>query len=381
MFRLLVFILFVPSAFSFSIHLLPPGEFSKAPAEELPPRMNAGELTVEDFEDDQLVEGLRATLSPSTNPATAPNAWDGKVGSKEVDGALFEFAHPGVRFFGVGIADNDGGGETLSINGGWYINLNSFPNHKANGQGKAYYLVVIAGENDPDLRTVSIANGFTIVFDHLVFGRGATKQIPAQPERRLPVVSLGPGDWRIRDMAERIQQQQRSFEPNPTLQAPRREGELIVNGGFDQIGTENGDGLHGVFGETMFAQGSTRLKGWTIVDAVVGLRDNPSSPAGIPILELGPRDEPGSISQRIKTEPGKEYELSFLVAGGRNNQLSASVAGKKETIECPEASNFKRVKIPFRATGAETEILLSGIGNQGFGPMIDDVSVVPVKSE
>lgn len=373
--------LFAPAAFAYSVHLFPASEFSGTPAEELSEKMNVSGLVIEDFEDNQLAEGLRSTLTQSTNPDPAPNAWDGQTGSTEVNAGLFEFALPGVRFFGVGLGDNDGGSEALSINGGWSINLNSFPNHQANGQGKAYYLVVVAGENDPDVRTISIANGYTMVFDHLVFGRSAVTQPPPGETSGFRVVSLGPTGSRVQRMAERIQQQQRQSQSDATPAATRREGELIVNGGFDQIDQANDDGLRGQFGEAMFAPGSTRLTGWSILNAVVGLRDNPPSPAGGPIIELGPRDEAGAISQRVKTEPGKEYELSFLAAGGRNHQIKAVVAGKEQNVDCPDPGNFKRVKIPFRATSAETEVSIAGVGNEGFGPMIDDVSVLPVKSE
>ena len=58
-----------------------------------------------------------------------------------------------------------------------------------------------------------------------------------------------------------------------------------------------------------------------------------------------------------------------------------TVAGKGQTIQCPERSKFERVKIAFRALSSETEVVISGIGNEGFGPMIDDVSLVPLETK
>jgi hypothetical protein len=120
-------LLFSPSLFAYSIYLYPVAEFSRAPVEELPTKLNIARasLTVEDFEDTHLDPGLRTTLTPGLSSDPHPGAWDGKLASAERNSALFEMDSPGVRLFGVGIGDNDGGGETLSINGGWHVRLGS----------------------------------------------------------------------------------------------------------------------------------------------------------------------------------------------------------------------------------------------------------------
>jgi hypothetical protein len=144
----------------------------------------------------------------------------------------------------------------------------------------------------------------------------------------------------------------------------------IVNGEFD---AETWRDENGVFGEAMFSPGSERMPGWAVTGGPVCLRKNPPSPAGGFVLELGPRDEPGTVSQTIRTEPGKAFELTFLACAGRNDAIEVRVADVDRTIHCER--RFERVSIPFKAAGSETTIRISGAGNEGFGPMIDDVQV------
>lgn len=144
----------------------------------------------------------------------------------------------------------------------------------------------------------------------------------------------------------------------------------IINGGFDEKMSRDSSGQ---FGEAMFEPGSERLPGWSVAGGPVGLRDNPRSPAGGSILELAPRHSPGTISQKVRTESGKDYTLTFLACAGRNDQIKVRVANLERSIHCPR--QFERVSIPFKAESAETLISLSGVGDGGFGPMIDDVQL------
>jgi hypothetical protein len=176
-------------------------------------------------------------------------------------------------------------------------------------------------------------------------------------------------------MAERVRRQQSGVVP-----AAGTSNELVVNGGFEEMGPDIDEALRGQFGEFMFAPGSTGLIGWTIRDAVVGLREHPPSPAGGRVMELAPRDPPGTISQRIKTEPGKAYELKFYTCSGRaahsfNRRLNVRVGDEDQTIDCAIGSDYRQVTIPFSANSAETELVISGLGSEGFGPVIDGVSV------
>ena len=125
----------------------------------------------------------------------------------------------------------------------------------------------------------------------------------------------------------------------------------------------------------MFSPGSQRLKGWTVSDGLVGLRFDFKSPAGGPVLELGPRDTPGTVTQEIHTAARQRYILSFYACGPRGNrQIRVQAGDLDRTIECASAA-YERVELPFRATSPVTEISIGGIGQSGFGPMIDDVRV------
>lgn len=151
----------------------------------------------------------------------------------------------------------------------------------------------------------------------------------------------------------------------------------IVNGGFEQH-AEDGAGERGLFGEPMFSPGSELLPGWSVSGGFVGLRDNPASPAGGQVLELGPRQPPGTVTQEIRTEPGRIYELSFYTCGGRpgaNRALRVTAGDLDERVDCPGGSEYKRVQLTFRAGSPVTTISITGIGHSGFGPMIDDVRV------
>jgi hypothetical protein len=165
--------------------------------------------------------------------------------------------------------------------------------------------------------------------------------------------------------------------PNPSL-IPPRDGPAvaIVNGGFDNAPTDGDE--TGAFGETMFSPGSQRLPGWTVSDGLVGLRHNIRSPAGGAVLELGPRDTPGAVTQEIPTAPGRQYILSFYACSGRpggNRELKIQAGDSEKSIECLPGGNYERVEFPFRAISRATRISIGAIGQAGFGPMIDDVRV------
>ena len=165
--------------------------------------------------------------------------------------------------------------------------------------------------------------------------------------------------------------------PNPSAIPPRGGPAVnIVNGGFDNAPTE-GDEI-GTFGETMFSAGSQRLPGWTVSSGLVGLRNNIRSPAGGAVLELGPRDTPGTIAQEIQTAPGRQYILSLYACSGRpggNHEIKIQAGDSERTVECPSGGTYERVELPFRATSQVTRISIGAIGQSGFGPMIDDVRV------
>ena len=125
-------------------------------------------LIVEGFEREKLVEGLTVTLTRRDGDGDLLNVCDGSKASEIVDQAEFKISLPNVRLFGIGLGDNDGGTEQISINGGPPIKLQSLPNFVTDGQKRAYYLLIEAGPGDEYIRSVAFSNAFTIACDHLI---------------------------------------------------------------------------------------------------------------------------------------------------------------------------------------------------------------------
>ena len=170
-FCLLVFVafLFKFEARGFEIKVFPASEVYDRDLEFMHERLGirGQALKVEDFEDEELESWLQTNLKTTND--TPWYVWAGKRASALSDSAAFQIRLPGIRYFGVGLSDNDGSGtEQISINGGTAVELKRFQGHEANGSGRALYVLVKAQPNDPDIRSVVIDQGFTISFDHLV---------------------------------------------------------------------------------------------------------------------------------------------------------------------------------------------------------------------
>ena len=123
-------------------------------------------LIVEGFESETLVEGLTVDLIRRDD--TPENVWDGKKAGEIADKAEFKISLPNVRLFGIGLGDNDGGSERISVNGGPPIELRRLPNFVTDGQQRAYYLVIEAAPGDEYIRSVAFSNGLTLICDHLI---------------------------------------------------------------------------------------------------------------------------------------------------------------------------------------------------------------------
>lgn len=93
----------------------------------------------------------------------------------------------------------------------------------------------------------------------------------------------------------------------------------------------------------------------------------------------------GTIFQTLITEPGKIYELSFLVNSVPNNQEvltglnvfwdNMQVA---PTLFSSEPLNYSSFAFTLTAESETTELRFQSINGDGFGPLLDDVSVVEV---
>jgi len=129
--------------------------------------LDEGNLIVEDFEDEELIEGLTTNLKGGfPNGSTT---WDGMKCSTHESEGQFKLSLPDVRLFGIGLGDNDMvGTEQLSINGGPPIDLKNLPNYAQDSSTRAFYLIVRAESGDADIENVAITKGLSIGFDHLV---------------------------------------------------------------------------------------------------------------------------------------------------------------------------------------------------------------------
>lgn len=125
-----------------------------------------GIVAIEDFEDTVLVPGLTANLG--TYGSALPNhAWDGLTASAWGN-ALFTVSLAGIRQFGIGISDNDGGGQTVTVNSHFTLDLSTVPGYRADSSGRATYVLIHAEAGDADITRIAIDGSLTPLFDHLV---------------------------------------------------------------------------------------------------------------------------------------------------------------------------------------------------------------------
>ncbi len=136
------------------------------------------------------------------------------------------------------------------------------------------------------------------------------------------------------------------------------------------------------------SSGATTITGWTVggVGGVDWL-DKPSHNAfGNMSLDLSGLGGDGSISTSIPTSIGTEYHISFGAYGGAFNQGGLLTAGTlNQPFIAPGTSNtttavFTNYGFDFTATASTTTITFQSVTSDGFGPIIDNVSVVPEPS-
>jgi HEAT repeat protein len=124
-------------------------------------------MKVEEFEDKEVESWLVTNLKPGADD-TKDSAWAGSRASAMSNSGEFEIRLPRIRVFGVGLGDNDGGTEQISINGNATVELRRFPGHEINGSARAYYVLVLAQPNDPDILSVVFSHCITVNFDHVI---------------------------------------------------------------------------------------------------------------------------------------------------------------------------------------------------------------------
>lgn len=519
---------------------------------------NLEDLIVEDFEDRELIDGLETNVSggasadgDDTGRERNPSAWDGlRASSAGPELTRFNISIPDVETFAIGVGDNDGDSEVLSINQGPGIPLGYLPNYASNGFGVAYFLVIEADEDDAPITDVQLADGMTLEFDHLVLERAAgapswtpgaanggvslmsaggerfvgrqfdgyhvdriqsvpeleasqpswiylyhterrsfvlqgevklggmyqdmlhpedfpdgfslfirewdglrryqldsrkvlvkRRLLDGEPELFMNTISEWPapelGVWipfRVRVAQETIEYRFGDYEcviegpldidgankiasvPGTRLrnlklklldspresadssvveldpiersndelfvgEAPGGAENLVHNGDFESFAIRDETG---VFGEPMWSPTATGLTHWEISNGMVGLQQS-ENPTPNYALELGPRNEPGSVAQVLRTRPGVRYEVRFRACSGRsfqaNNEGRIRVGSVDETFDCSIGDVFELKKFQFEADSSQTRLELSAIGNLGFGPLIDDVTVVEMTDD
>ena len=123
----------LPRCGAFQVTLLPASQVYDPDTAAMDQRLgfSGGDLLREDFEHEALIPEIKSDLKGrwTGESENGPNTWDGQwASSPSDDAATFTIQIPAIRRFGIGIGDNDfGGNEELSINGGAPIQLNGLP--------------------------------------------------------------------------------------------------------------------------------------------------------------------------------------------------------------------------------------------------------------
>ena len=164
--------------------------------------------------------------------------------------------------------------------------------------------------------------------------------------------------------------------------------ELLVNGGFDDIGAGVPEGWGGL---TYYSGGPVTLPGWTVEAGSVDLTDTNSAwgPAasGQYSLDINGWSQ-GTIAQSFGTVLGRLYTVSFAFSRNPANApftATANVSAGGADLDVTALGDgpfgglsnmaWERASFTFNGTGeTETIRLASGIGGNA-GVFFDDVSV------
>jgi Protein of unknown function (DUF642) len=148
------------------------------------------------------------------------------------------------------------------------------------------------------------------------------------------------------------------------------------------------------FNYMRLATTSTSIMGWTVggVDGVDWMTSpsNAAQNGSFSVDLAGPsfvnRQSVGSISTVIPTLIGIQYILSFYAYGGDETLIGNVMAGNlaqnfTATVNSNAAiPNYNFYEYYFTALDTSTTITFSSVDSQGYGPVIDNVVVVPEPS-
>lgn len=161
---------------------------------------------------------------------------------------------------------------------------------------------------------------------------------------------------------------------------------LINNGSF-----ENGDYSGGDY-ETV-SPGDTDITSWVVGGAGVDWHNDgemkfPND--GLLVVDLnrsgGGLGDTGTMSQTFSTVAGKQYLLSFFLAGPDGDsfpdprQVQVNIAGLTQVFSTPASSHdalsWEQKQLQFTAASTSTTLMFSSVDGTGFwGPLLDNVSV------
>jgi len=148
---------------------------------------------------------------------------------------------------------------------------------------------------------------------------------------------------------------------------------------------EHGSFVDGGGGFMRLGAGSTAITGWTVggPDGVDWLSEpGLNGQTGALSLDLAALSA-GSILTVVPTTVGAQYHLSFGAYGGQKTQTGRVTAGDLDDTfvasGVAEASSATYIDFAFdfTATQPSTTITFQPVSSDGFGPVIDSVSVVP----
>jgi hypothetical protein len=178
--------------------------------------------------------------------------------------------------------------------------------------------------------------------------------------------------------------------------AGQAEAVTLINGSFESgsFGAAAGIGSN-IDRQTLpVGEQSNLMPGWNVFGAGVDNVGEWSASAGQRSLDLGPAG--AGITQRLSGfDPNRTYRLTFDLSANpldpasrpRDKRLLVSASGETPQLylyrltdaNSPTSMNYRTYRYDFRPVSETQYIRFSSLNNDGFGPVIDNVSlsVVP----
>jgi choice-of-anchor C domain-containing protein len=173
---------------------------------------------------------------------------------------------------------------------------------------------------------------------------------------------------------------------------PEKNGNLLVNGSFEEGSTDGppGPGI----GFVWLNEGQTDIKGWKVTRGQLSyVWSHWEAFDGQRSLDMHGGPGFGGIAQTFRTKKGQRYLVTFALAGNPlgpvpMKKLGVKAAGQEAEFlfdtagKTPTDMGWQIEAWEFTATGAETtlELYTRMTEDENCGPAIDDVSVIEIKA-